>query len=132
MRGWRIFAWDGPLDGLDDKDGFVCPPGLTDALKAAGTTPGFGNQDLLQPVAPTECSGSHLGGFVGGALVALRGCATLYLRSRPVSFRNVWFSWQTNSIISDPSATIRSTTLTVNGSLYAFGSSTVSSISSRP
>lgn len=33
----------------------------------------------------------------------------------PVIFRNIWFSWQTNSIISEPSATTVCSTLTVNG-----------------
>ena len=46
--GNRFFAWDGPLDGLDDKDALVCPAGLTDALRAAGMTPTFGNPDKLQ------------------------------------------------------------------------------------
>src|SRR5262249_36863896 len=46
--GNRFFAWDGPIDGLDDKDAFICPSGLTDALKTAGMTPTFGNVDKLQ------------------------------------------------------------------------------------
>lgn len=46
--GNRFFAWNGSLDGLDDKDAFICPPGLTEALRAAGMTPTFGNVDKLQ------------------------------------------------------------------------------------
>lgn len=46
--GSRFFAWDGSLDGLDDKDAFTCPPGLTEALAAAGMTATFGNVDKLQ------------------------------------------------------------------------------------
>jgi hypothetical protein len=46
--GNRFFAWDGPIDGLDDKDAFICPPGLTDALRTGGMTPTFGNVDKLQ------------------------------------------------------------------------------------
>ena len=46
--GNRFFAWDGSLDGLDDKEAFICPLGLTDALSAAGMTPTFGNVDKLQ------------------------------------------------------------------------------------
>ena len=38
----------------------------------------------------------------------------------PVSFRNFWFSWQMNSIISEPSATICCSTLTVNGRRVRF------------
>ncbi len=60
------------------------------------------------------------------------GTESLYFFSRPVSFRNVWFSWQMNSIGSEPSVTICWRTLTVKGRVYAFGSSTVNSISSRP
>src|SRR5919204_1923093 len=52
--------------------------------------------------------------------------------SRPVSFRNFWFSWQMNSIISEPSATISCSTRTVNGRVYAFGSSIVTSICNWP
>ncbi len=62
----------------------------------------------------------------------LRSSLFVYLGARPVSLRNVWFSWQMNSIISEPSATIRCRTLTVKGRVYAFGSSTVSSMSSSP
>lgn len=47
-QGSRFFAWDGPLDGLDDKDAVVSPPALPDALRASGMTPGFGNADRLQ------------------------------------------------------------------------------------
>jgi hypothetical protein len=47
-QGGRFFAWDGPLDGLDDKDAIVCPPGLPDTLRGAGMTPTFGNADRLQ------------------------------------------------------------------------------------
>src|SRR4029453_502834 len=57
---------------------------------------------------------------------------SFYLCARPVSFRNVWFSWQMNSIGSEPSATICWRTLTLNGLVYAFASSTVNSISSSP
>jgi putative transcriptional regulator len=57
---------------------------------------------------------------------------SFYLCARPVSFRNVWFSWQMNSIGSEPSATICWMTLTLNGLVYAFASSTVNSMSSRP
>ncbi|GAC1457116.1 MAG: hypothetical protein PVSMB1_06820 [Gemmatimonadaceae bacterium] len=46
--GSRFFAWDGPLDGLDDKDALICPSGLPDALRAAGMTPTFGNVDKLE------------------------------------------------------------------------------------
>ena len=52
--------------------------------------------------------------------------------SRPVIFRNIWFSWQMNSIISEPSATISCSIRTVNGREYAFGSSMVTSISRLP
>ena len=33
----------------------------------------------------------------------------------PSHLRNIWFSWQMNSILSEPSATITCSTLTVNG-----------------
>jgi hypothetical protein len=47
-HGRRFFAWNGPLDPLDDRDPIVCLPGLTDALRSAGMTPTFGNADKLQ------------------------------------------------------------------------------------
>ena len=47
-------------------------------------------------------------------------------------FCHCWFSWQMNSISSEPSATIRWSILTVKGLVYAFGSSRVNSMSSCP
>ena len=38
-----------------------------------------------------------------------------YFGARPVSLRNIWFSWQMNSISSEPSGTICWLTRTVNG-----------------
>ncbi len=46
--GNRYFAWDGPLDALEDRDPLVCPPGVTETLKATGMVPTFGNADRLQ------------------------------------------------------------------------------------
>jgi len=60
--GERFFDWDGPLSGLDARDGIGEPPGVIDALRAAGAEPSFGlsrerSQHLakgLRPVYETD------------------------------------------------------------------------------
>jgi hypothetical protein len=48
QHGNRYFAWDGPLDSMEDRDPQVCPPGLQDAIKAVGMVPRFGNANKLE------------------------------------------------------------------------------------
>lgn len=46
--GGRYFAWGGPLHKLDGMDPVPEPPGICDALQAAGATPSFGRADRLR------------------------------------------------------------------------------------
>lgn len=51
QHGARYFAWDGPLDEMEDREALICPAGLTDAVRALGLIPTFGNVDKLQSLA---------------------------------------------------------------------------------